>query len=159
MRTDGRTDTTKIKVGFRNFAKAPKKKKILNHSMTSWIRHPISGHMTTRDFSSSVWFPSKTMISALTKRCKRLWDAATLSHQTSASAGTSVTAGVLRGATKETLQCIIAIEVVFIPTVYDINKSRLLYYRLRVMTDNEGSLEDSDDNFTEDESSTTISDG
>jgi len=82
-----------------------------------------------------------------------------LSHQTSASAGTSVTAGVLRGATKETLQCIIAIEVVFIPTVYDINKSRLLYYRLRVMTDNEGSLEDSDDNFTEDESSTPISDG
>ena len=79
--------------------------------MTSRIRHPISGHMTTRDFSSSVWFPSKTMISALTKRCKRLWDAATLSHQTSASAGTSVTAGVLRGATKETLQCIIAIEV------------------------------------------------
>jgi len=25
MRTDGRTDTTKIKVGFRNFTKAPKK--------------------------------------------------------------------------------------------------------------------------------------
>ena len=43
--------------------------------MTSWIRHPISGHMTTRDFSSSVWFPSNTMISALTKSGKRLWDA------------------------------------------------------------------------------------
>jgi len=26
MRTDGRTDTTKIKVVFRNFVKAPKKK-------------------------------------------------------------------------------------------------------------------------------------
>ena len=82
-----------------------------------------------------------------------------LSHQTSASAGTSVTAGVLRGATKETLQCIIAIAVIFVPNIFDMHNSHLLYYRLRVMTDNEGSLEDSDDNFTEDESSTTISDG
>ena len=82
-----------------------------------------------------------------------------LSHQTSASAGTSVTAGVLRGATKETLQCIIAIAVIFVPTAYDINKSRLLHYRLRVMTDNRGRSEDSDDNSTDDESSTFLTKG
>jgi len=82
-----------------------------------------------------------------------------LSHQTSASTGTSVTAGVLRGATKETLQCIIAIEVICVPNAIDINKSRLLHYRLRVMTDNRGRSEESDDNFTDNERSSLISNG
>ena len=67
--------------------------------------------------------------------------------------------GVLRGATKETLQCIIAIAVIFVPTAYDINKSRLLLYRLRVMMNNRGDSEENDDNFSDDERSSLISDG
>ena len=82
-----------------------------------------------------------------------------LLHQTSASPGTSVTAGVLRGATKETLQCTIALEVIFVPPAYDINKSLLLHYRLRVMTNNEGRSEENDDNFTEDEGASLIRKG
>jgi len=70
-----------------------------------------------------------------------------------------VTVDVLRGATKETLHCIIAIAVIFVPTAYDINKGRLLRYRLRVMTDNRGRSEDSDDNSTDDESSTFLTKG
>ena len=82
-----------------------------------------------------------------------------LLHQTSASPGTSVMAGVLRGATKETLQCTVALEVIFVPPAYDINKSRLLHYRITVMTNNEGRFEDKDDNFTDDERSSLISEG
>lgn len=82
-----------------------------------------------------------------------------LSDQTSASPETSVTVGVLRGATKETLQCFIALEAIFVPPAYDINKSRLLHYRLRVMRNNRGKSEDSDDNFTDDESSSLVSNG
>jgi len=82
-----------------------------------------------------------------------------LSHRTSASAGTSVTAGVLRGATKETLQCIIAIAVIFVPNIFDMHNSHLLYYRLRVMRHKEGRSEERDDNFTDDESSSFISNG
>jgi hypothetical protein len=82
-----------------------------------------------------------------------------LSHKTSASPGTSVTAGVLRGATKETLQCIIALEIIFVPAAFDINNSHLLHYRLRVMMNNKGNWEENDDNFTDDESSSLISNG
>ena len=82
-----------------------------------------------------------------------------LSHQTSATPGTSVTAGVLRGATKETLQCIIALEIICVPQAYDVNKSRLLHYRLRVMRNSEGRSEGKDDSFTDDESSSLISNG
>ena len=70
-----------------------------------------------------------------------------------------MTAGVLRGATKETLQCTVALEVIFVPPAYDINKSRLLHYRITVMTNNEGRFEDKDDNFTDDERSSLISEG
>jgi hypothetical protein len=82
-----------------------------------------------------------------------------LSHQTSASLGTSVTAGVLRGATKETLQSIIALAVTFVPPAYDTNKSRLLHCRLRVMNNNKGKLENSEDDFSDDETSSLISNG
>ena len=82
-----------------------------------------------------------------------------LLHQTSASPGTSVMAGVLRGATKETLQCTVALEVIFVPPAYDINKSRLLHYRLRVMKDNKRRPEESDDSVSDDERSSLISNG
>ena len=68
-------------------------------------------------------------------------------------------AGVLRGATKETLQCTVALEVIFVPPAYDINKSRLLHYRLRVMKDNKRRPEESDDSVSDDERSSLISNG
>ena len=75
MRTDGRTDSTNIKVGFCNFAKAPPPQK---KEETPKSQYDVIGQ--TSDFRShdnpSVWFPSKAMNSALTKRGKRLWDAA-----------------------------------------------------------------------------------
>jgi hypothetical protein len=82
-----------------------------------------------------------------------------LSHQTSPSPGTSVTAGVLRGATKETLQGTIALEVISVPSACDINKSRLLHYRLRVMWNNEGRSEDNNGSVTDDGRSSLNSNG
>jgi hypothetical protein len=46
---------------------------------------------------------------------------------------------VCRGTTQETLQCIIAVEVMFVPSAYDINPSPLLHYRRTVMNQPEGS--------------------
>jgi len=72
------------------------------------------------------------------------------------SHGTSVTAGVLRGATKETRQCIIAPEVIFVPSAYDINRSCLLHYRMKGAADKKGKPEDSDDYFSDGDESCSL---
>jgi len=66
-------------------------------------------------------------------------------------------AGLLRGVTKETLQCVIAPEVTFVPPGYDINRRPLLHYRMKDRPDKTGKLEESDDNSSDDESSSLIS--
>jgi hypothetical protein len=50
---------------------------------------------------------------------------------------------------KQTLQCIIAVEVMFVPSSYDINPSPLLYYRQTAMEHNNRNSEESDDSDTD----------
>jgi hypothetical protein len=45
----------------------------------------------------------------------------------------------------------------FVPLSYDVNPSHLLYYRQTAMEHNKGMSEESDDNYTEDDSSSLIS--
>jgi hypothetical protein len=44
----------------------------------------------------------------------------------------------------------------FVPSSYDINPSHLLYYRQTAMKHNKGKSEESDDSYTDDESSSLL---
>ena len=163
--TEWRTDRhDEYKSRFKQFLRKRLKKGgggIISHSMQLQMRHLFSGPLTTRDFSNSLRSPSEARICALTKRRNRLWEAARFitSNECVSRDIRDCSRPQRRHKKKKKLQCIIALEVVSVPPSYDINRSPLLCYRLRAMKNNNGKSVDSDDDFTDDESSSLCSNG